>query len=93
VDWPAVPVVARAYLDQLQRARAIAPERAAAVTAALDEADAVRSGRPADRGALAARIDALARELEAARNGASGPDAQRLVALAETLRGVAAGVR
>jgi hypothetical protein len=93
VEWPAVPVVARAYLDQLQRARAIAPERVAAVTAALDEADTIRSGPTAESAALAARLEAMAGGFQTARAGAGGIDRDRLDALAETLRGIARGLR
>ena len=39
IEWPAEPVVARAYLDQLGRSRALAAEQANALTAALDRAE------------------------------------------------------
>jgi hypothetical protein len=92
VEWPAVPVVARAYLDQLQRSRALAPERVAAVIAALDRAEDVRSGRtPA--GDIGVRLEALASDLAAGPAGADGIDRSRLEALAATLRGVSRGLR
>ncbi|MGH9392200.1 MAG: LVIVD repeat-containing protein, partial [Vicinamibacteria bacterium] len=43
IDWPASPVVARAYLDQLGRSRALRPERARSLTSALDRASGVLS--------------------------------------------------
>src|SRR5205823_2805287 len=45
VAWPATAVVARAYLDQLTRGKAIEPERARAVRTAVDRADDARSSR------------------------------------------------
>src|SRR5262245_19872345 len=41
IAWPANAVVARAYLDQLGRSKAIQPARAAAVKNALERAEAV----------------------------------------------------
>jgi uncharacterized protein (DUF305 family) len=59
VSWPAEPVVARAYLDQLGRDGRFDAALAAKVAAALDEAQAsLERGQP-DRG-LAKRLDALA---------------------------------
>ena len=75
IDWPASPVVARAYLDQLTRSDGIRPERAAAVKAALHRPDAL------------GELNTLATELERDSGAASGLDAARLHALAETLRG------
>ena len=49
VTWPANPAVAKAYLDQLTRSKAIAADRAAAVKTAVERADRVRT--PKDRGA------------------------------------------
>jgi uncharacterized protein (DUF305 family) len=92
VEWPAVPVVARAYLDQIQRSRALAPERVAAVIAALDRAEDVRAGRtPA--GDIAARLEAIASDLSAGPAGADGIDRSRTEALADTLREVSRGLR
>ena len=75
VRWPAVPVVARAYLDQLTRSKAIAPERAAAVTRAVDRKDR-------------RQLETLAAQIETDASSASGRDAMRLKALAETMRGI-----
>ncbi len=76
VTWPATPVVARAYLDQLTRNSAIQADRAAAVKAALDK-------KPA-----AAQIETLAGQLESDAGKASGADASRLLALAKVLRAI-----
>jgi hypothetical protein len=93
IVWPANAVVARAYLDQLNRSKAIRPERARAVKTALDRSDGIRSAQ--DKGAAAAieQLDAAATQLEADAAAASGRDAMRLHALATTLKGQAAKMR
>jgi hypothetical protein len=82
VEWPATVVVARAYLDQLNRAKALPAARARAVKNALDRLD--RAGR--DRAALD-QIDAVASQLEQDAAAASGRDADRMRALAATIKG------
>jgi hypothetical protein len=72
MSWPAVPVVARAYLDQLTRTRGISDARAAAVRQALTGSTQQRAG--------------LARQLEADAASAGPIDARRLRALAATIR-------
>jgi hypothetical protein len=73
VSWPAVPVVARAYLDQLTRSGGIPETRAAAVRTAID------SGNAQQRAGLAGQLEGDA--------GSAGRiDARRLRALADTLR-------
>jgi hypothetical protein len=75
VTWPAGPVVARAYLDQLTRSKAIQPQRAAALKAALDAKNR-------------AQLQALATQLEQDAAAAEGRDAQRMKALASTISGM-----
>ena len=86
-------MVARAYVDQLTRSKGIEPGRAGAVTGALAIVDRLHSGR--DKGAADAQkqLESLATALEGDAAGASGRDAQRLRALASTLKGRAAGLR
>ncbi|HJR59305.1 MAG TPA: hypothetical protein VJ813_07905 [Vicinamibacterales bacterium] len=72
VTFPAGATVARAYLDQLMRNNAIQPDRAAAVKAALDSNDR-------------AQLATLAAQLGQDAAAATGRDAARLKALAETL--------
>jgi hypothetical protein len=91
--WPATSVVARAYLDQLTRGKAIDSEKARALTAALDRADELRSGREKGASATLDRLNAIATQLESDAAGASGRDAARLRALATTLKGRAARLR
>jgi hypothetical protein len=91
VTWPATTVVARAYLDQLNRTKGIAADRAAAVVAAMDQADKVRSA--ADKSHLALELATLARGLEADAGNATGRDAMRLRALAATIKDRAGALR
>jgi hypothetical protein len=93
IVWPASSVVALAYVDQLSRSKGIQPERARAVKAALDRADTIRTGK--ERGAAAAldQLDTLATHLESDAGAASGRDAARLRALADTVKSRAAKLR
>jgi hypothetical protein len=92
IAWPAGGVVARAYLDQLNRSHGIQPERARAVKTALDRADGQHAG---DKNAVAAagQLDALAAQLETDAAASSGRDAARLRALAATIKGATAKLR
>ena len=89
VAWPATAVVARAYLDQLTRSKAIEPERARAVRTALDRADDARSSRGKSQAAID-QLDGLTAQLDRDAAAAVGRDAARLRSLAATLKGVAA---
>ena len=93
VTWPANPAVAKAYLDQLTRSKAIAADRAAAVKAAIERADRVRN--PKDRGAQAAveQLKTLTGQLETDAAAATGRDAARLRALAARLSERAAALQ
>jgi hypothetical protein len=85
LEWPASPVVARAYLDQLARGDAV--DRAAAV--ALGETLSRLEGRPDGPALQAVRVELLdvadRFELDAATTD-GGADADRLRSLASTLR-------
>jgi uncharacterized protein (DUF305 family) len=93
IDWPASPIVARAYLDQLARSRALSAERAQALTAALDRAGAILESETRKDEEAARRLDGLAAELEADSSRASGRDQARLQSLAETVRGITKSLR
>jgi hypothetical protein len=93
IVWPARPVVARAYIDQLTRTKGIQPDRARAVTTALDRADQLRSGRDKAAPAVVSQLDALVGQLEKDASGARGRDAVRLRSLAETAKSCAARLR
>jgi hypothetical protein len=75
LTWPATPVVARAYLDQLTRSKALTSERSVAIKAAVDRHDK-------------AKLKELAGQLDQDATAASGRDAARLRSLATTLKGL-----
>jgi hypothetical protein len=81
ITWTASSVVARAYLDQLTRSKAVQPARAAAVEAALASVDRT----PPERAALD-QLDALSKQLEEDAAAADARDAARLRALAATIK-------
>lgn len=78
LDWPAVPVVARAYLDQLVRADAISGDWVSRVDAALD------SGESADLNEAANALEMAA--LGSLASGQSRHEDQVRVRLAKVLR-------
>jgi uncharacterized protein (DUF305 family) len=86
VRWPAHPVVARAYLDQLARDNAMPAAMMDRITAAMDQATPLVESQSANA-ALALQIQALADEVRV-----SGADqtAKRMAGLKETLAGIAA---
>jgi hypothetical protein len=86
VRWPATTVVARAYLDQLNRSNSLAPERAAAVKSTLEKLDGVRSSKDTGAAAVLSEAEALAGRLTADAGASSGHDASRMRSLAETIR-------
>jgi hypothetical protein len=86
IEWPATSVVARAYVDQLARSKAVPAERLSAIRSALDRAD---------RNAPGARdqLVSLAGQLGGDAASGQGPDAARMRSLAATLEGRAATLR
>jgi hypothetical protein len=93
VAWPASGVVARAYVDQLVRSKAIQPERARTLAAALTRVDQLKSARDRGAAALLDQLDAQAAELEREAGTADPRDARRLKALAATIRARTASLR
>jgi len=93
VTWTPNPAVAKAYLDQLTRNKAIGGDRAAAVKTAIERADKVHTAK--DRGAQAAaeQLKTLTGQLETDAAAATGRDAARLRALAATLSERAAALQ
>ena len=85
VTWPATAVVAMAYVDQLNRARAIAPDRASAIASALESVDKAQSSTQKNN--AASELETLAKALEGDAGQATGRDAMRLRSLAATMRG------
>jgi hypothetical protein len=93
ITWPASSVVARAYVDQLARSKGIQAERARALRTALDRIDSLRTGQEKGAAEALAQLDTLATQLEADAAAATGRDADRLRALAATVKGRAAKLR
>ncbi|MEM8601791.1 MAG: DUF305 domain-containing protein, partial [Bacteroidota bacterium] len=90
VTWPAEPVVARAYLDQLNRDAALDAEVAGELDAALSAASSAleNGGGDADTSDMLSR---LASRLDGEASG--GTTAHRLTSLSETLEGIATRLR
>ena len=88
IEYPAVPVVARAYLDQLARSGALPKDKADAVRRALEEVERLPGGASSDQGkATAKELTAMAAELD--KVTASGRDDARLESLGKTLKAIA----
>ncbi len=100
MEWPAAPVVARAFLDQLKRDGAINDAAFAGANALLARADGALEKGGADK-ALAAELAALSGSFRASKTGSvskTGAGAgdvvqKRRAALAKTIDGVAARLR
>ena len=93
IKWPAATPIALAYVDQLNRGKAIKPERARAVKSALEHADGLRSGQDKNAAAVLAQLDAVAAQVDGDAAAAGPRDAERFTALAATIRGRAAKLR
>jgi hypothetical protein len=93
ITWQPSSAVARAYVDQLTRTKAIAPDRAKAVRDALERADGVRGASDKSAAAVATQLDTLAGTIQGDAKAASGRDAMRLEALAATIKGRAERLR
>jgi hypothetical protein len=91
--WPASPVVAHAYLDQLARTNAIKAARSAAVKAVLDRVGRVKSAQDKNAPAVLGELTTLAGALEGDAAASAAPDAARLRALAANLKDQAARLR
>jgi hypothetical protein len=92
IKWPATTLVAKAYLDQLGRTHGITSARARAVKSAIEKADRIHA--KSDKGAPAAAEGLLGAvtELESDAASATGIGANRLKALAATLKGRAEAI-
>jgi hypothetical protein len=82
ITWPANFVVARAYLDQLNRSGALAPQRIAALNAALDKAESSHYEKKE-----VAQLKTLAASLDKDSTAAKNPtDAERMRLLAGIMK-------
>ena len=86
VTWPAEPVVAMAYLDQLERASAVSESFVAELSDVLKQTGDTLEKGVSDRG-LAAKLSELARTAQ--RGSGDANTMKRRAALAETLEGLA----
>jgi hypothetical protein len=88
MTWPANVVVARAFLDQLNRSKGISAARAAAVKSALDKTEKDKAAKGA-----VDQLDAVAKQVEQDASSASGQDATRLKSLAAAMKARATRLR
>ena len=93
VQWQPTSAVAKAYVDQLSRSKSIAADRVRAINEALSRVDSLRTGKEGNAKAALDQLDSLAAQVDTQAKSATGIDARRLAALAETLRGRAARLR
>ncbi len=91
VDWPDEPVVARAYLDQLERDEGLSESLAADLAEALDRSAVQLRGGARDED-LAGGLQSLAAALAEEGKG-DAVAKQRRAALGETLRGIGSRLR
>jgi len=92
IVWPATLAVTMAYVDQLTRSKGIQPQRAKAVRAAMERADGTRTGSSGARGVVV-QLTTVAAQVESDAAAASGRDALRLRALADTIKRRAESLR
>ena len=85
VTWPAHPVVARAYMDQLLRDNALPADLQSRLTAVLDRASPVVDAQGRDA-AIAVELRTLSSQL---RPDGDARSARRVFALRDTLMGIA----
>jgi hypothetical protein len=82
IEWPRTLVVAKAYVDQLERSQALPADRIAALRQAIQSAETSHLGRKE-----LAKLNSLATSLEQnAGSAKSAADSTRLQALAEILK-------
>jgi len=86
IEWPARLVVAKAYVDQLERSQALSAERIAALRKAMESAEGSRMSK-----SKVGKLKGMAPELEkSAATAKDSSDAKRLHALADILKHPAA---
>ena len=93
IVWPDVPVVARAYLDQLQRDNNIPSNSAIELNAALDTAQSLLDGGNGNSRRAANALEDLAENLAEEAGSYSGITRTRYQGLASTLNGIAENIR
>jgi len=82
IEWPSQLVVAKAYVDQLERSQALPADRIGALRTAIQNAESSHMNK-----GKVAKLSGMAPSLEASATTAKSPaDAKRLQALAEILK-------
>ncbi len=92
ITWPAEPVVARAYQDQLLRTGAIDEAQSRELSEALNRAQRLLERGNSNRKA-ASELEALAGRFETSAQSLDGITAKRYLELADTVAGIADAVR
>ena len=90
--WPAVPVVARAYIDQLQRSNVISNDQLQELDSVLSEAERAFLSNSSDR-SLASQLNELAENLKEQGNDISGRSRARYLLLSQNLEEMARQLR
>ncbi|WOJ95320.1 DUF305 domain-containing protein [Congregibacter brevis] len=90
VSWPAEPTVALAYLDQLDRAKALSNDMQATLRGALERAQVAMTADKRDR-SLSRELNKMAKTLSS--SDVSADHARRVADLSKTLKGIAKGLR
>lgn len=90
VTWPAEPVVARAYIDQLERSQALSQSLIAELREALDRADSKLEENASDPD-LATRLESFVKDLN--QDSGDAVTQKRKAELTGTLNGIAAKLR
>jgi hypothetical protein len=90
VDWPDEPVVARAYVDQLERGKAVTATLVADVRAALDRVELQLEKGARDK-SLSSKLKSLAKDLS--KGGGDATTMKRRAGLTKTLNGIAVRLR
>ena len=81
IVWPRKLVVAKAYLDQLERSQGLPPEQIASLRQEIQSAEAAKLSKSA-----VAKLNKLAPSVETAAASKTGADATRLQELAQILK-------
>ena len=92
ISWPAEPVVARAYQDQLLRTGAIDDAQSRELSEALNRAQRLLARGNSNRNA-ASELEALAGRFKTTAQSLNGITAKRFLELAGTVAGIADAVR
>jgi hypothetical protein len=90
MTWPANPVVALAYIDQLKRGNALSESQVADLYTALDLSAVQLQSDNRDK-SLAGDLEELAKALS--KDGGDAVVLRQRTALADTLNGIAAALR